>query len=223
MFKWIMRLLSAAVVAVVVFGLWARKHYDSTSSPPTASSPSTAANNAPPSRAGPPVTTCGDSLLREGGIGKLRIGVSVDSIKSQCRVVKDTNTVDPGAKGMTSDRPTRRITVAFPQGSVEGEIVDERVWRINVTSPAFRTTDSLGVGSTIPELLRNDQAGGAYGEEGLYVISRNHCGLSYHMYGRIPPPGNRHWDNKALSALPASLKVGQVSIVRCNPRPVHGE
>jgi hypothetical protein len=211
MFKWIMRLLSAAVVAVVVFGLWARKHYDSTSTQPTASSTSTASNNALPSRAGPLVTTCGDSLLREGGIGKLRIGVSVDFVKSQCRVVKDT--VQPGAEGLTE----RRITVAFLRDSVEAEIVDGKVWRIDVSSPAFRTSDSLGVGSSIPEVLRNDQPDGGYGEEGFYVISRNHCGFSYLMDGRIPP-GNRHWDNKTLADLPASVKVEKVLIVRCHSR-----
>ncbi|HEV7389462.1 MAG TPA: hypothetical protein VGN73_12700 [Gemmatimonadaceae bacterium] len=208
MFKWIMRLLSAAVVAVVVFGLWARKHYDSTSSPPTASSTSTGANTALPPRAGPLATTCGEPVLSDGGVGKVRIGTRVDSVESQCRVLKDA--VQPGPEGMTE----RRVTVGFAEDSLEAEIVDDRVWRLDITSPRFRTADSLAVGSTLGDLLRHGRARGAVGEGRFFVLSSNHCGLSFELAGGIPAGKSRTWDQKELSTLPLTTRVKRILVVR---------
>ena len=114
--------------------------------------------------------------------------------------------------------PQRTITVAFPAGLIEADIMTERVGRFRVESPAFRTPDSLGVGSSIPEILRGDDPNGAFGEDGFYVISRTHCGRSYKVSGApIPVAPNRRWDKKTLSQLPASIKVDEVLVYKCHP------
>jgi hypothetical protein len=208
MFKWLMRLLSAAVVAVVVFGLWARKHYAAPSD--TARSDTLSSSVSSPVNVG--AAACGSPVLLDQSIGNLRIGASVDSVKKQCRVVRDTTQL--GGEGMLE----RTITVAFPAGLIEAEIMNERVGRIRVESPAFRTPDSLGVGSSISEILRLDDPTGGFGEGDFYVISRKHCGLSYRVTGgRIPAGSNRRWDRKTLSELPASIKVDQVLVYKCHP------
>src|SRR3954468_9199546 len=124
-----MRLLSAAVVVLVLW--WALRakrtagQYRATT--PIASQPATLGSD------------CGDRIIRDNSIGKVRIGMSVDSLKQRCHVVIDT--VALGIEGTNE----RRLTVAFPPDFLEAEIVDGKVWRLDVESPAFRTPDSVGV------------------------------------------------------------------------------
>lgn len=158
-----------------------------------------------------PVPACNDHVIRGQGIGPLRIGISVDSVKKLCRVVRDT--IQQGIEGM----PERRITVAFPAGLVEAEIVDGKVWRLDIHSPEFRTPDSLGVGSTIADLLRLDEPDAGVGEGAFYLISRKHCGQSFQMSGGIPAGRVRRWGRKELEALPSSIRVTRVLVYDCHP------
>jgi hypothetical protein len=201
MFKWITRLLSAAVAALV-FG-WALRIN-------RAKTP----NNTTPSIASLPATSglsCGDKVIRAQSVGLLSIGMTIDSLKEKCRLVTDT--IQPGPEGMTE----RRGTVAFPPDFVEAEIVDGRVWRIDVDSPVFRTADSLGVGSSVSDLLRDDDPNGGTGEGAFFVISRKHCGLSYQLSGGIPSGPARRWDRKGMATLPASTRVVRVLVSTCPP------
>jgi len=157
-----------------------------------------------------PFAKCNDRIIRDQGIGPLRIGISVDSVMKLCRVVRDT--VQQGIEGM----PERRITVAFPAGLVEAEIVDGKVWRLDIDSPAFRTRDSLGVGSTVADLLRLDEPDGGVGEGAFFLISRKHCGQSYQMSGGIPTGRVRRWGRKELEALPSSVRVTRVLVFDCH-------
>lgn len=199
MFKWVMRLLSAAVVLLVLWwGLRAKN--------PAA--PDRVIASAPPA----PVIAgqnCGDKVIRDQSIGKLRIGMNVDSLKRQCHVTIDT--LQPGPEGMAE----RRVTVAFPPERLDAEIVEGRVWRIDVESPAFRTADSLGVGSSVADVLRRDEPNGGTGEGAFFLISKKHCGLSYQLSGGIPAGANRRWDKEALSTLPASMEVNKILVWDC--------
>lgn len=195
-----MRLLSSAVVVLVVWwGLRAKR--------------TAAPSRAITSTASQPVTRgsdCGDRIIRVNGIGKVRIGMTVDSLKQQCHVVIDT--VTRGVEGTNE----RRLTVAFPPDFLEAEIVDGRVWRLDVESPAFRTPDSVGVGSSVAELLRRDDFDGGVGEGAFYLISRKHCGLSYRLSG-LPVAATLRLDRKALSTLPASIEIAKVLVYDCRP------
>jgi hypothetical protein len=192
-------LLSAAVVVLV---LWWGLRIKKVNSPSAASASSTPQ---PPREA----DSCGSKLIGDHGIGKLQIGMSIDSLRKQCRVVTDT--IQPGPEGTTE----RRVTVSFPPDLVDAEIVDGRVWRIDVESPAFRTADSLGVGSSVADVLRRDEPDGAAGEGAFYLISRKHCAVSYQLSGGIPAGPTRRWDSTALSSLPASMEVNGVLVGNC--------
>ena len=155
--------------------------------------------------------SCGDNLIREDGIGALRLGMPVDSVKAICTVAFDT--VRPGPEGMSE----RVLKVEFPPQAVEAEIVADSVWRLNVTTPEFQTRDSIRVGTTVPELLRHDDAQGLVGEGKLVVVFRRQCGMSFILTGGIPRGRVRNWNRDALAKLPANTTVERILVYGCPP------
>jgi hypothetical protein len=111
----------------------------------------------------------------------------------------------------------RRLLVSFGRDALDAEIVDGRVWRLDIRSPAFRTTDSLGVGSPIGNLSRLGRVQGLVGVGVLVVVSPDRCGLSFVLSGGIPPTRVRNWDSAALAKLPRSTTVERVYVVGCSP------
>ena len=152
---------------------------------------------------------CGARTIAGGGVGNLRIGESVASVKARCPVVSDSSR--RGLEGM----PERRLTVAFGTDSLEAEIVDDKVWRLDISSPGFRTADSLGVGTPVARLLRLRKARGLVGEGVLVVVSPERCGVSFMLSGGIPRRQVRTWDSTALSALPTTTTVKRVLVLGC--------
>ena len=154
------------------------------------------------------VRDCGEKVLREEGVGRLRIGEEIDSVRADCPVVRDTTA--PGAEGM----PSRKITVRFADDSVVAEIVNGRVWRVEVRSTAFATTDSLRVGSPISRMLQLRNARGLTGEGQLFLVTSDHCGLSFRLSN---PDGSAvgDWARPVLAKLPRSTVVSQILVVGC--------
>jgi hypothetical protein len=159
-----------------------------------------------PPRANP---SCGDEILSDEGVGKLRIGKSVESMRSECTVVRDTTAA--GAEGM----PSRKIAVLFPRDTVLGEIVNDKVWRVEIHSPHFSTADSLRVGTPLARLLALRKPQGMTGEGALFVKSREHCGLSFRL-SETGSPILRDPGARALSQLPSTTRVSDILIVGCH-------
>jgi hypothetical protein len=111
------------------------------------------------------------------------------------------------------------IAVAFPRDTVEAEIVDSRVWRIEVLSPRFRTADSLGVGTPLRRLLALRDPRGITGEGQLFVVSPEHCGLSFRLSDNGSSARTQNWDLAALSRLPSATVVNKILIVGCERPP----
>ena len=120
-------------------------------------------------------SSCGGEILTDEGVGKIRIGESVESLRRNCTVVRDTTEL--GGEGM----PTRMISILFPRDTVEAEIADDKVWRVAIDSPHFSTADSLHVGTPLARLLRLKTPQGMTGEGALFVMSSDHCGLSFRL------------------------------------------
>jgi hypothetical protein len=157
------------------------------------------------SRAAAVARDCGvrqSSVVTGAGIGDLRIGTPVDRLRAECRVTRDT-TMERSFEGM----PERRITVALNGEAVAATIVEDRVWRIEVQTPRFRTADSLGVGSRARDLKRGP-ATLATGDRGVFVVRQDHCGLSFQLAGI--PPGRGDW-----ARIPDSTPVALVLIFGC--------
>lgn len=153
-------------------------------------------------------TLCDGPSFDGSGVGALRIGVTVDSLRRVCRVVRDTTELR--AEGL----PTRVVAVASRGDTLEVEIDSGRVWRIAMTGPRFRTADSLGVGVPIARLLDIPGVRGLTGEGALYLVSPAHCGLSFRA---TDPKGalRADWTLPLLRGLPATSVVTSVLILGC--------
>lgn len=147
--------------------------------------------------------------MTDEGVGKIRIGESVESVRRDCTIVRDTTEL--GAEGM----PTRIVSVLFPRDTVEAEIVDGKVWRVAIDSPHFSTADSLRVGTSLARLLRLRRPQGMTGEGALFVMSPDHCGLSFRLSDNGSPV-LRDPSPAELSRLPAATRVSNILIVGCH-------
>ena len=151
-----------------------------------------------------------DDELTGSGIGALQIGMPADELVVQCEVATDATITD------IEGQPQRVALVASGSDSVRAEIVDDRVWRITVESPTWQTSDSLGVGSPISDLLDLPEAQGLTGEGNLVIVSPRHCGLSFQVdAGHIQPPPTDAWDDAALRRIPDTAAVELVRITGC--------
>ena len=147
---------------------------------------------------------CGDPILTDEGIGALRIGMPVSAVRIACSVLRDTIVTD--MEGM----PSRRVTIAVGADSAHGEIVDDKLWRVSVVSPGFRTADSLGVGSSIARFKSIKGAHAVRGEGAVYAAIPSHCGMSFQLTGFKPASGA-----VVLANLPPSVTVLRVFIFGC--------
>jgi hypothetical protein len=174
---------------------------DATPAAPAAPAPAAAASR-----------SCGVSaatLLTDAGIGDLRIGLPVSRLAEECAVLSDTTR--PGAEGM----PAHIVTVDLGRDTVEVEVSDQRVWRIALEDGAFRTADSLGVGTPLTDLLHFAGVHGMPGEDGFYVQIPEHCGLSFRLSNASSGFTAPNWNAERLRTLPSSARVERVLVVGC--------
>jgi hypothetical protein len=136
--------------------------------------------------------------------------MSVDSVRAVCRVLSDTTRL--ASEGQSA----RFIAVGFGTETLEAEIVNGRVWRIDVRSPRFRTSDGLGVGRPLSRLLSLNSPRGLTGEGQLFVASPDHCGLSFRLSDNGAAARSQDWDRAALSRLPSGTTVDRVLAVGCD-------
>ena len=152
-----------------------------------------------------PTRTCGITqmtLLTGAGLAELHVGASVEQIRATCDVVRDS-TIAHGNEGM----PERKIAVALAGDTTEALVESDTVRRIEVTSARFRTSDSLGVGTTA-RALREMNATLAVGDRGVFALVPTRCGLSFHLAGVSPA-------QSAWSAIPDSTQVDRVLVIGC--------
>jgi hypothetical protein len=159
--------------------------------------------------------SCGvtDTTLLDGrGIGWALIGQPVSQLEGRCRIIRDT--VVPDAEAIRA----RQLTVDLGRDTVDVTVEVGALWRIEVRHPAFRTADSLGVGSSLRELLGSAEAHGAEGEGGLFVFRLDHCGLSFHLDHDVSEDQHKEaWSQRDLEMLSPTARVDYVLVVGCKP------
>lgn len=199
------------ILLLAVVGCEVKKEQQPPSLPPSAETTSVDRQPSPaaPSASAPRQSACGEEVITEEGIGQLRIGATVESVRQKCNVVRDTTA--PGAEGM----PSRKLRVALSRDTLEAEIVDGRVWRIAVHSPRLRTADSLGVGTTLARLLQLRNPRGMTGEGKFFVASPEHCGMSFRLANAGPGAQRGDLDSAGLARLPKSAVVSEVLVFGC--------
>ena len=162
-------------------------------------------------------TPASDACLEAGatltgeGVGALRIGATVQSLRERCRIVRDTTVRD------IEGQPQRTLAVLAGDDTLTAEVLDDRVWRLQVTTPSPRTADSLGVGVPLERMLRLPEVRGLRGEGTLFVVSPRYCGLSFQLSDSGMDENVSDWTPEALRRLSPSTFVTRVLAVGCSP------
>ena len=160
----------------------------------------------------PKVKACGISgvpVLTDDGIGELRVGRTVADVGQACQIVSDTTQL--GTEGMNE----HVIVVRIDGDVVTGLVNDDKIQRIQVTSPRFRTRDSLGVDTPLAKIAAARGAKFLPGEDGLYGFTGGHCALSFRFSIPLRPPTGRDWTVATIQAAHGDATVDRVLITKC--------
>lgn len=160
-----------------------------------------------------PATACGGTALSDSGVGDLRIGLTVADIAARCRIIRDSTML------RTEGQPARMIAVQVKGDTIDAEVVNDSIWRIEVTTPRAVTRDSLGVGTPISRLLTLSGLRVLQGEGNVFVMSDAHCGLSFEIGVSGPAAASTRWDLAQLRRLPPDTPVSRVLVIGCRGRP----
>lgn len=140
------------------------------------------------------------------GVGCLTIGAPVAGLAAPCRVLDDRT--GPGAEGM----PERRIVVSLGADTLTATVVADSVWRIEVDGSRLRTSDGIGVGSGVRELLERPGSRMIGGEGLLFVTLSGHCGMSF----QVPLDGLSQIPEEAAREVTPEARVSRVLLFGCD-------
>ena len=166
----------------------------------------------PPESAAIGNRTCevnGVPILTGDGIGAIRPGRTVDELKQLCEVVSDAQ--QRGVEGAME----RVMVIRVAGEDVPATVVDDKVWRIAISSPRFRTSDSLGVDTPLRRIAAKQGAQFAPGEDGVYGFVPDHCGLSFRFSLPLRPPAGGQWTAASIGTAHADAAVNRVLVTRC--------
>ena len=159
-----------------------------------------------------PTRTCGveQGQLRGDRVGALRLGMSPDSVKRLCTVVRDTTEMPEG-------QATRVLVVAAAGDTLRATLEDGKVYSVVVESPRFRIADSLHAGMPLSRVLGLPKLSGGRGEYGLYVWSDapETCGVSFLVKFAGRDPMIREVSRAALEPYAATARITQALVRGC--------
>jgi hypothetical protein len=130
-------------------------------------------------------------------------------VKRLCDVLSDG--AEPGSEGQTE----RVISVRTGTETVAATVVDDKVFRIDLRTPRFRTADSLGVDTPLHRIAKMRGAQFAPGEDGVYGFVADHCGLSFRFSLPLRPPRGGQWTASSIDRDHGDAVVDRVLVVRC--------
>ncbi|MEO5588493.1 MAG: hypothetical protein ABIS03_02815, partial [Gemmatimonadaceae bacterium] len=163
----------------------------------------------PDSALNPDCGAAGMAFLTDEGIGALREGRRVSDVKGLCRVISDSP--QRGAEGMTE----RVLVVSIAGEPVRSIVTNDRIGRIEVSSPTFKTADSLGVDTPLSRIAAVKGARFFPGEGGVYGFIPGHCGLSFRFSIPLRPPRGGQWTAKAVKEAHGDAAVDRILVTQC--------
>src|SRR4051812_45940914 len=120
-----------------------------------------------------------ESRVRDDGIGLLRMGMSLDAVRANCTILSERPGANDGPMVAMVDLGRDTAAVEFISGALQ---------RITLHHQAYRTADSLGVGTHISRILAL-RGSTAITERGkLYGVSPVYCGLRFMLMNPAPTP-----------------------------------
>ena len=168
----------------------------------------TAASNEP----GPGLLSCGispESRVSEDGLGVLRIGTSLDAVRASCTVLSERVGANDGPVVAHVDLGRDTAVVEFVSGALR---------RITLHHQAYRTADSLGVGTHIARLINMPKVTGLTERGRLYAIAPAYCGLRFMLADPAPALPSAQSGRAALRRLAGETRTRELEIVGCEKR-----
>jgi hypothetical protein len=158
------------------------------------------------------LNSCGitsESRVRDDGIGVLRVGTSLDAVRTNCTVISERT----GA----NDVPVIAM-VDLGRDTAAVEFLNGVLQRITLHHQAYRTADSLGVGTHITRLLAMRGVTGITDRGKLYAVSPAYCGLRFMLVNPAPAPPSAQSGRAALRRLEGEVRVLELEIAPCMRR-----
>ncbi|MEX2153271.1 MAG: M23 family metallopeptidase [Gemmatimonadaceae bacterium] len=165
-------------------------------------------------------STCdvNEAGINDSTIGPLHIDEAVPALRVRCPAVSDTLVAAAGSAG---GAPALRLIVVGAPVIIRHD--GTKVTELHVTSPFFRTNDSLGPGTSVAKFrnrpgIRVSQAVGA---PFAVLLDRRRCGVAYELSGWFGGSATPVADSEslvrgaALAAWPDSIVVRAVTVSGC--------
>lgn len=161
----------------------------------------TSPKSAEPRTTQPARRASNEALLTGDSIGPAIVGAERNALSPRVRVIRDT--IEQGTEGINEN-----ITILLVAADTVRAAMDSgRIYRLSVTSPRFRTVDSLGVGTPLARLLREPGIYAKTGESEVHVWLASRCGLGFGIWDSA----KRDWNPGGLGDAPDSVGVAQLS------------
>ena len=156
------------------------------------------------------IAGCDARPVTGDGVGPIRLGMSLDSVRRVCPIVRDTTV-------RTDDNlpPERLVSVLMGADTATLVVGRARVWNVLLGGRTFATADSLGVGTTLHRLLNLPRVKGYATAKRLTVVAPAKCGLAFLIDGRFDgiPAGPQ--DSAVLGRLPQEAQVNLIRVDGC--------
>jgi hypothetical protein len=157
--------------------------------------------------------SCDDYTIREEGIGAMEVGEAPEGFRNSCIVANDSTATD------ANDGSARGTVVVSVNGSlVNVQVSENRIYRLSVADPAFRTVDGLGPGVPIVRLLDWPGAVVLEGDHDLSVVVNAHCGLYFRIAKPAMAPASLGRWTDIVRAMPENTPVERVVVHGCQNR-----
>ena len=148
-------------------------------------------------------------MLTDLGIGNLSIGRTVDAVKASCRIIRDI-------PELTSEGTVDRVlTVVIGGDLYRASVINGLIGRVLVRTPRVATSDGLRVGTPLRRVAALKGVKIAESEEGLYLLSGSHCGLSFRFSIQSRWPTGRSWTMEELIRRHGNRPVSRILVTRC--------
>jgi hypothetical protein len=157
---------------------------------------------------------CSDATITGDRVGVIRIGMSLDSVRTRCRIVRDTMEMDEG-------EASRAVYVLVAGDTVRIDVLNNAVEFIKIRRPRFMTQDSIRTGMPVARFLIGRRPQILVGEGKVYLVDGTHCGnsfgLSAEAYARV-----RHLTEASLARLPRSTVIDEIGVTGTSSRLSNG-
>ena len=144
-------------------------------------------------------------------VGPIPVSASPAALARYARVVRDTEEL-----GM--EAIPESVVVLVVRGDTVRAVHDSgRIYRLGVNTPSFRTSDSLGVGTTLARLLKEPGVYAVGGEGAVFVVDPRRCGMSFRLAesGGLGDAPSDSITSAQLRQLPPETRVSEVLVFGC--------